>query len=178
MGGRFIWASCSDFIGRKPTYMIFFALGMVLYFLLPLHRHPAHGSALCWSSYSSPASLISMYGGGFATIPAYLPRYVRAAYNVSAIHGRLLTAWSVAGIVGPLIVNGILDHYIAMHIPRRAGCIPKLILHIMAGLQGSSASRANLMVRPVAEKYRFATKTPSTKHRIRSTAQHDYRRHR
>ena len=115
MGGRFVWASCSDFIGRKPTYMIFFAAGAVLYFLLPYTGTRHMDSVALFVLIAG--LLLSMYGGGFATIPAYL-RDMYGPYNVSAIHGRLLTAWSVAGIVGPLIVNGILDHYIAMHMPR------------------------------------------------------------
>ena len=83
--------------------MVFFALGAVLYFLLP-------SIAMLPLFVVVAGILISMYGGGFATIPAYL-KDLFGGYNVSAIHGRLLTAWSTAGIVGPLIVNGILDHY-------------------------------------------------------------------
>jgi MFS family permease len=147
MAGRFIWASCSDFLGRKPTYMIFFSLGAVLYFLLPftgtLHLDSVPLFVLI------AGVLISMYGGGFATIPAYL-RDLFGPYNVSAIHGRLLTAWSVAGIVGPLIVNGILDHYIATHMPREQAY--PLILHIMSGLLVVGFI-ANLMVRPVSERF-------------------------
>jgi MFS family permease len=147
MAGRFIWASTSDFIGRKQTYMIFFALGAVLYFLLPftgtLHLDSVPLFVLI------AGVLISMYGGGFATIPAYL-RDMFGPYNVSAIHGRLLTAWSVAGIVGPLIVNGILDHYIATHMPREQAY--PLILHIMSGLLVVGFI-SNLMVRPVSERF-------------------------
>jgi MFS family permease len=147
MVGRFVWASCSDFIGRKPTYMIFFALGAVLYFLLPYTGAQHMGSVPLFVLIAG--ILISMYGGGFATIPAYL-RDMYGPYNVSAIHGRLLTAWSFAGIVGPLIVNGILDHYIAMHLPREQAY--PLILHIMAGLLVVGFI-ANLLVRPVAERF-------------------------
>jgi MFS family permease len=147
MGGRFIWASCSDFIGRKPTYMIFFIVGAILYFLLPYTGTQHLDSVALFVLIAG--LLISMYGGGFATIPAYL-RDMYGPYNVSAIHGRLLTAWSVAGIVGPLIVNGILDHYIAMHMPREQAY--PLILHIMAGLLVVGFF-ANLLVRPVAERF-------------------------
>jgi MFS family permease len=142
MGGRFVWASLSDFIGRKATYMVFFALGVALYFLLP----SVHVLALfvCVAGV-----LISMYGGGFATIPAYL-KDLFGGINVSAIHGRLLTAWSTAGIVGPLIVNGILDHYKAEKLPL-ASAYP-LILHIMSGLL-VVGFLANLLVRPVAERF-------------------------
>jgi MFS family permease len=147
MGGRFVWASCSDFIGRKPTYMIFFAVGALLYFLLPYTGTEHMDSVALFVLIAG--LLISMYGGGFATIPAYL-RDMYGPYNVSAIHGRLLTAWSVAGIVGPLIVNGILDHYIAMHMPREQAY--PLILHIMAGLLVIGFF-ANLLVRPVAARF-------------------------
>ena len=93
--------------------------------------------------------LISMYGGGFATIPAYL-KDLYGGVNVSAIHGRLLTAWSTAGIVGPLIVNGILDHYKENKMPL-ASAYP-LILHIMSGLLVIGFI-ANLLVTPVASRF-------------------------
>jgi MFS family permease len=142
MVGRFFWASTSDAIGRKPTYMIFFALGAVLYFIVPsVHSLPIFVLIF--------GVLISMYGGGFATIPAYL-KDLFGGYNVSAIHGRLLTAWSTAGIVGPLIDNAILDHYKAQNIPL-AQAYPS-ILHIMAGLLAVGFI-ANLLVRPVAQRF-------------------------
>src|SRR5580698_7665653 len=142
MGGRVIWASLSDFIGRKTTYMVFFALGAILYFLLP-----SIGALPVFVIVAG--ILLSMYGGGFATIPAYL-KDLFGGVNVSAIHGRLLTAWSTAGIVGPLIVNGILDNYKANHLNRQDAY--PLILHIMCGLLVVGFI-ANLMVRPVAERY-------------------------
>jgi MFS family permease len=142
MGGRFFWASVSDFIGRKNTYFIFFTLGALLYFFLP------HAASLI-VFVAVACVLLTMYGGGFATIPAYL-RDMFGVYHVSAIHGRLLTAWSTAGIVGPLIVNGILDHYVANHMPRQQAY--PVILHIMSGLL-VVGFLANAMVRPVAEKY-------------------------
>jgi MFS family permease len=142
MGGRFIWASLSDFIGRKTTYMVFFALGAILYFFLP-----AIGILSVFVLVAGV--LISMYGGGFATIPAYL-KDLFGGFHVSAIHGRLLTAWSVAGICGPLIVNGILDHYKDTNRPL-AQAYP-LILHIMAGLLVLGFI-ANLLVRPVSERF-------------------------
>ena len=92
---------------------------------------------------------LSMYGGGFATVPAYL-KDLFGGYNVSAIHGRLLTAWSVAGIVGPLIVNGILDHYKAAGLNRMDGY--RVVLHIMVGLLVVGFI-ANLMIRPVADRF-------------------------
>ncbi len=147
MAGRFFWATTSDFIGRKATYFIFFVLGAVLYFLLPLARQDHFNSVPLFVIIA--AVVISMYGGGFATIPAYL-KDLFGGYNVSAIHGRLLTAWSTAGIVGPLIVNGILDHYIATH-RAKIDAYP-LILHIMTGLLVVGFV-ANLLVKPVQEKY-------------------------
>jgi MFS family permease len=147
MGGRFFWASISDFIGRKATYFCFFTLGAVLYFFLPFTRQDQLNSVTLFVLTS--AVLLSMYGGGFATIPAYL-KDLFGSYNVSAIHGRLLTAWSTAGIVGPLIVNGILDHYVANKLPRQDAY--PLILHIMSGLL-VVGFLANLLVRAVDAKY-------------------------
>jgi MFS family permease len=147
MAGRFFWASTSDFIGRKATYFAFFTLGAVLYFVLPLTRQDRLNSVPLFVAIA--AVVLSMYGGGFATIPAYL-KDLFGGYNVSAIHGRLLTAWSMAGIIGPLIVNGILDHYVENHMPKQDAY--PLILHIMCGLL-VVGFLANLMVRAVNEKY-------------------------
>jgi MFS family permease len=147
MAGRFFWASLSDFVGRKATYFIFFTLGAVLFFILPLTRGDHLNSVPLFVAIA--VVILSMYGGGFATIPAYL-KDLFGGYNVSAIHGRLLTAWSTAGIVGPLIVNGILDHYVSNHMNRQDAY--PLILHIMCGLLVVGFV-ANLMVRPVAEKF-------------------------
>jgi MFS family permease len=147
MAGRFFWASTSDFIGRKGTYFIFFTLGAVLYFFLPFTREDKLNSVPLFVGIA--VVVLSMYGGGFATIPAYL-KDLFGGYNVSAIHGRLLTAWSMAGIIGPLIVNGILDHYIANKLPKEDAY--PLILHIMSCLL-VVGFLANLMVRPVAEKF-------------------------
>jgi MFS family permease len=150
MAGRFFWASVSDYIGRKATYFVFFTLGAILYFILPLSRADHLNSVPLFVAIA--AVVISMYGGGFATIPAYL-KDLFGGYNVSAIHGRLLTAWSVAGIVGPLIVNGILDHYVANKMPKQDAY--PLILHIMTGLLVVGFI-ADLMVRPVSEKHWLA----------------------
>jgi MFS family permease len=146
MGGRFVWASMSDFLGRKATYFVFFVLGVLLYLALPFAASTLGSVALF---VLIAGVLISMYGGGFATIPAYL-KDLFGGYHVSAIHGRLLTAWSTAGIVGPLIVNGILDHYVANHLPKQQAY--PVILHIMAALMVVGFV-ANLLVRPVAQKY-------------------------
>ena len=103
MAGRFAWSSTSDVIGRKPIYMLYLGGGIVLYFLLA-----TVGSTATVVFVLLAAVIISFYGGGFATAPAYL-RDLFGVFQVGAIHGRLLTAWSAAGVAGPLIVNGFLD---------------------------------------------------------------------
>jgi MFS family permease len=112
MVGRFFWSSLSDIIGRKATYAVFFSLGAVLYALTP--QSGRIGSVLLFVA--GYAVILSMYGGGFATIPAYLRDLFGTSY-VGAIHGRLLTAWSLAGVAGPVLVNYIrayqIDHGVA-----------------------------------------------------------------
>ena len=103
MAGRFVWSSTSDVIGRKPIYMVYLGVGIVLYVVLALA-----GSTATAVFVLVAAIIISFYGGGFATVPAYL-RDLFGTFQVGAIHGRLLTAWSAAGIAGPLIINGFLD---------------------------------------------------------------------
>lgn len=109
MGGRFFWASASDYIGRKTTYTIFFVLGIVLYLSIPLTAYQVSVSPrTVWLIYFYAATMIifTMYGGGFATIPAYLADLF-GAKNVGGIHGRLLTAWSTAGVLGPLAITSL-----------------------------------------------------------------------
>jgi MFS family permease len=112
MAGRIFWASTSDYLGRRNTYMVFFGLGIVLYALVPTTGQMG-SVALFALAY---CIIISMYGGGFATIPAYLKDIFGVAY-VGAIHGRLLTAWAAAGVFGPVLVNYIrqyqVDHGVA-----------------------------------------------------------------
>jgi len=103
MIGRLFWASSSDYIGRRNTYWIFFALGIVLYVSIPwVAQQVSVSPAVVWLVYFYAATMIifTMYGGGFATIPAYLADMFGTRY-VGGIHGRLLTAWSVAGVIGP-----------------------------------------------------------------------------
>ncbi len=107
IGGRIFWASLSDRLGRKQTYAVFFGLGMLLYATAPFAG--ASGSVALFVAIF--CVIISMYGGGFATIPAYLADQFGVA-QVSAIHGRLLTAWSTAGILGPVLVNYIREFQI------------------------------------------------------------------
>src|SRR5690349_7128392 len=144
MGGRFVWSTTSDYIGRKPMYMIYLGGGLVLYVLLA-----TVGSSATWLFVLLAAVIISFYGGGFSTVPAYL-RDLFGTFQVGAIHGRLLTAWSAAGIAGPLIVNGVLDSQ---------GTPGELVagdyrpaLFIMVGLLAVGFI-ANLLIRPVASKW-------------------------
>jgi MFS family permease len=147
MGGRFFWSSVSDFIGRKATYFIFFVAGSILYFLLPRTGGDHLNSVPLFVGIC--AVLLTMYGGGFATIPAYL-RDMFGTHHVSAIHGRLLTAWSVAGVLGPVLVNHTREYQLE-HGADKAGAY-QTVLHILAGLL-IVGFVANLLVRPVAEKY-------------------------
>lgn len=103
MVGRFFWASTSDFIGRKNTYHIFFLLGIALYMSIPFFASSGGGTALI-GFYIATMIIFTMYGGGFATIPAYLAD-IFGTLHVGGIHGRLLTAWSVAGVLGPFAIT-------------------------------------------------------------------------
>jgi MFS family permease len=147
MVGRFFWASTSDYIGRRNTYMIFFLLGIVLYSSVPTLGHlgsiPLFVAAFC--------IILSMYGGGFATIPAYL-RDMFGTYQVGAIHGRLLTAWSVAGVLGPVLVNYIRQYQIDSGIPKAQAY--SVTMYIMCGLL-LIGFLCNFAMRPVNEKYHF-----------------------
>jgi MFS family permease len=145
MGGRIFWASTSDYIGRKPTYMIFFALGAVLYALVPTFGH-IHSIVLFVLAYGI---ILSMYGGGFATIPAYL-RDLFGTVQVGAIHGVLLTAWSAAGIVGPVLVNYIREYQITHGVAKADAY--SVTMYIMAGLLVIGFA-CNAMVQPLAERY-------------------------
>ncbi len=109
MVGRFFWASASDYLGRRNTYWIFFALGIVLYCSIPITARAVSASpSVVWLMYFYAATMIifTMYGGGFATIPAYLADIFGTRY-VGGIHGRLLTAWSTAGVLGPLAITSL-----------------------------------------------------------------------
>ncbi len=136
MGGRFFWSSLSDVIGRKATYATFFLLGAVLYALVPPTGR-AGNVALFVLGY---VVIISMYGGGFATIPAYL-RDMFGTIQVGAIHGRLLTAWSTAGVLGPVLVNYIREYEIAHGVPKADAYTTTM--YIMAG-----AARRRIRLQP------------------------------
>jgi MFS family permease len=145
MAGRFGWASLSDKIGRKATYLCFFALGTALYALVPL-TGKIGSVALFVGCF---CVILSMYGGGFATIPAYLADVFGTKY-VSAVHGRLLTAWSAAGVLGPVLVNYIRQFQIDHGIPKNQAY--NITMYIMAALL-VIAFFANLAIKPVADRY-------------------------
>jgi MFS family permease len=145
IGGRFFWASLSDKLGRKATYVLFFVLGAALYVAVP-SLAAAHALALYVLAF---CIIASMYGGGFATIPAYLADIFGTQF-VGAIHGRLLTAWSTAGIVGPLIVAYMRDAEIAAGVSRPH--IYDRITLVLAALLAAGFV-ANLVVRPLAARW-------------------------
>ncbi|WP_342319022.1 L-lactate MFS transporter [Corynebacterium mayonis] len=144
MGGRFVWSSLSDVIGRKNIYMVYLGVGLLLYLVLAT----AGASSLVIFVVSS-LIILSFYGGGFATVPAYL-RDLFGVYQVGAIHGRLLTAWSAAGVAGPLIVNMVVESQ--ANRGNEGPELYKLSLFIMCGLLAVGLI-ANFLVRPVAERW-------------------------
>ncbi len=147
MAGRFLWSSASDRIGRRATYFIFFALGAVLYASIATvaaTQSVALFVIVC-------AVLLSMYGGGFATIPAYL-RDMFGTMQVGAIHGRLLLAWSVAGALGPVLVNYIREYEIAHGVAIAEAY--DVTMYVMAGLLVVGFI-ANVAMRPVDAKHHF-----------------------
>ena len=145
MGGRFVWSSVSDYTGRKVVYCIYFLLGAILYCAIPYTQNIQNKAFF----FVVTAAIISMYGGGFATIPAYL-RDMFGAYQVGAIHGRLITAWSVAALLGPSLVNYISTAKIEAGVPKAEAYNSTMFL--MAGLLMVGLI-ANLRVRPVDPKY-------------------------
>jgi MFS family permease len=145
IGGRFFWASLSDKLGRKLTYSVFFILGGVLYFSVP-------GSAAAGSTVLFVAAfciILSMYGGGFATVPAYLADLF-GTQMVGAIHGRLLTAWATAGILGPVVVNYMREYQLGLGLPREQ--VYNQTMYILVGMLVLGLI-ANLLIRPVADKW-------------------------
>ncbi|MDO4224149.1 MAG: OFA family MFS transporter [Acinetobacter sp.] len=143
--GRIFWASCSDKLGRKATYTIFFVLGIALYVSIPFLAGAGHKllfvTAIC--------IILSMYGGGFATVPAYLADLF-GTQMVGAIHGRLLTAWATAGVLGPVVVNNMRDYQLALGLP--ASQVYNQSMFILAGMLVIGLI-CNLFIRPVNSKY-------------------------
>jgi MFS family permease len=144
MAGRFVWSSTSDIVGRKNIYMLYLGAGMGLYLLLAFV-----GSSSTLIFVLIAGLIISFYGGGFSTVPAYL-RDLFGSYQVGAIHGRLLTASSAAGVAGPLIINGILDTQGEPGTLTADNYTPALITMVCVLAVGFVA---NLLIRPVAERF-------------------------
>ena len=144
MAGRFAWSSTSDVVGRKPIYMLYLGGGMICYTLLALIGATSTAVFVLLA-----VVILSFYGGGFATVPAYL-RDLFGPFQVGAIHGRLLTAWSVAGVAGPLIVNRFLDAQGKPGSLTAAAYRPALLT--MVGVL-AVGFLANLAIRPVPERY-------------------------
>ena len=145
IGGRFFWASLSDYIGRKNTYYTFFLLGIALYALAPTAADM--GSKLLFVG--AFCIILSMYGGGFATVPAYLADMFGTQF-VGAIHGRLLTAWATAGIIGPVVVNYIREAQLAAGVPRDQ--LYNTTMYILCGMLVVGLI-CNYLVKPVDPKW-------------------------
>ena len=148
MAGRFFWSSLSDYTGRRRIYMVYFALGALLYASIPTVGH-MQNVVLFVLLYGV---IMSMYGAGFATIPAYISDLYGKA-DVSAIHGRILTAWSAAGIAGPALVNYIREAQIA------GGTLPaeaySFTMYLMAALLVVGFV-CNFLIKPVDPKFASA----------------------
>ena len=145
IGGRFFWASLSDYIGRKNTYYTFFILGIVLYASAPFFAQIGNKALFVLAF----GIILSMYGGGFATVPAYLADMFGTQF-VGAIHGRLLTAWSTAGIIGPVVVNYIREAQLAAGVPRDH--LYDLTMYILCGMLVIGLI-CNFLIKPVDPKW-------------------------
>ncbi len=145
IAGRIMWASFSDYIGRKATYATFFILGVALYASAPWAG--SIGSVAIFVGIF--CVILTMYGGGFATIPAYLADMF-GTQHVGAIHGRLLTAWSVAGILGPVVVNYIREYQLASGIPPHQAY--NVTMYVLAAML-LGGLLCNLLIRPVADRH-------------------------
>jgi MFS family permease len=145
IGGRVFWASLSDYIRRKPTDMIFVTLASVLYAIIPFAGRI--GSVPLFVACA--LVILTMYGGGFATIPAYIADIFGTQF-VGAIHGRILTAWSIAGVLGPALVNYIREYQVGHGVPKADAY--NVTMYVMVGLL-IVGFVCNLAVRPVAERH-------------------------
>jgi MFS family permease len=148
IGGRVFWASLSDFIGRKNTYYCFFLLGIALYALAPTFANMG-SKALFVGAF---CIILSMYGGGFATVPAYLADMFGTQF-VGAIHGRLLTAWSTAGIIGPVVVNYIREFQLTAGVPRDK--LYDTTMYILCGMLIAGLI-CNYLIKPVNPKWNMS----------------------
>jgi MFS family permease len=145
IGGRLVWASLSDYIGRKSTYYLFFLIGVAMYALAAWATHSGE-KALFVAFF---CVILSMYGGGFSTVPAYLADVFGTQF-VGAIHGRLMTACSMAGIVGPVVVNYIREFQISAGVPRDQ--VYDETMYVLAGMLVVGFV-CNLLIRPLADKW-------------------------
>ena len=161
IAGRIFWASLSDRIGRKVTYSVFFLLGIVLYASIPWTA--SVGSLALFVGFC--CIVVSMYGGGFATVPAYLADMF-GTKMVGAIHGRLLTAWSVAGVLGPVLVNYIREYQLDHGVPRDQAY--SITMYILAGLL-AVGFLCNWAVRPVDPKLHMKAEEGEAPPRARSS---------
>jgi len=142
IGGRFFWASLSDRIGRKMTYFAFFTIGFILYASIPAIGKGGHLALFVLSF----CIILSMYGGGFATVPAYLADMF-GSQMVGAIHGILLTAWSTAGVLGPLVVNSFREYQLSHGVAKAQAY--DVTMYVLAAML-IVGFICNLLVRPVA----------------------------
>jgi len=153
MLGRIGWSTTSDYLGRKNMYRGYLGIGALLYLTITLTTNSSPVIFLICSML-----ILSFYGGGFATVPAYL-RDLFGTYQVGAIHGRLLTAWSVAGVLGPLIVNAIADAQIAAKVEGPARYTTSFIIMIVLLAIGFVC---NELIKPVADKFHEERSTATT----------------
>ena len=153
MGGRFFWSSTSDYTGRKRVYFIYFLLGAVLYCLVPLAQRMGNVAFFVGVT----ALIISMYGGGFATIPAYL-RDMFGTMQVGAIHGRLITAWSMAAVLGPQLVTYISEYQKSRNVPVAQSY--NFTMYLMAALLVIGAC-CNACIRAVDSRHHWKGEKPS-----------------
>ncbi len=163
IGGRFFWASLSDRLGRKATYSVFFLLGGLLYASLPASA----GAGNLALFVGGVCIILSMYGGGFATVPAYLADLF-GTQMVGAIHGRLLTAWATAGILGPVVVNYMREYQLGLGIPREQ--VYNQTMFILVGMLAVGFV-CNLLIRPIASRHFMSeTELETEKHLARDRA--------
>ena len=160
--GRLAWASMSDRLSRRLTYTIFFLLGIALYSAVPSLAASGNKAAFALAL----GVILSMYGGGFATIPAYLADLFGTGF-VGAIHGRLLTAWSMAGVVGPILVTELRQFQIDAGVERRN--VYDHTMYILAALLLGGLV-CNLLIRPVRAELFVRTESKSSAAPVASLA--------
>ena len=141
LAGRFVWSTVSDIIGRRTVYTVYFLAGGACCALLPVMQQNQNRTAFI----ALTALIISIYGGGFATIPAYL-RDLFGSFQVGAIHGRLITSWSMAAVIGPLLLNSLYDSRVASGIPKQLAYNDTF--HLLCGFLAVGFI-ANLLVKPL-----------------------------